>query len=126
MKIRKGHDDMQKLFFLVVVVAALFVGGATLSVPAAQASAFPAQVGAVHTHAALACPPTVSEGSTGSTVVRLQNDLNEDFGFPIVVVDGIFGQKTKNAVVEFQQQVNLTPDGIVGPHTWHALEPFTC
>lgn len=114
---------MRKLFLLLVVVAALFIGGAALSVPAARASAVPAQAGVAYPHAALACPPTVS---AGSTVVRLQNDLNEDFGFPIVSVDGIFGPKTKNAVAEFQQQVNLTPDGIVGPQTWHALEPFTC
>ena len=117
---------MRKLFFLLVVGAALFVGGATLSAPAAHASAIPAHAGAVHPQAALACPPTVGLGSRGSTVVRLQNDLNGAFGFPIVAVDGIFGQKTKNAVVEFQQQVNLTPNGIVGPQAWHALEPFTC
>lgn len=117
---------MRKLFLLLIVVAALCVGGTTLSVPAAHASAVPAHAGAVHTHAALACPPTVSEGSRGSTVVRLQNDLNGAFGFPIVTVDGIFGPQTRSAVVELQQMANLTPDGIVGPLTWHVLEPFTC
>ncbi|MGD9009953.1 MAG: peptidoglycan-binding domain-containing protein, partial [Desulfobacteraceae bacterium] len=38
-----------------------------------------------------------------------------------VEVDGIFGQQTSEAVKKFQQQNDLTVDGIVGPATLAAL-----
>jgi peptidoglycan hydrolase-like protein with peptidoglycan-binding domain len=38
-----------------------------------------------------------------------------------VVVDGIFGPRTENAVGEFQGARGLVVDGIVGPQTWRAL-----
>ena len=37
-------------------------------------------------------------------------------------VDGKSGPKTKAAVVEFQKQSGLTPDGKVGPRTWEKLK----
>jgi peptidoglycan hydrolase-like protein with peptidoglycan-binding domain len=36
-------------------------------------------------------------------------------------VDGIFGPKTEAAVRGFQQNDNLSVDGIVGRQTWTAL-----
>ena len=38
-----------------------------------------------------------------------------------LVIDGIYGPKTKAAVVEFQRRSGLVPDGIVGPKTLAAL-----
>jgi len=36
-------------------------------------------------------------------------------------VDGIFGSKTKTAVLAFQNANGLGTDGIVGPLTWAKL-----
>uniref|UniRef100_UPI0039C71F51 peptidoglycan-binding domain-containing protein n=1 Tax=Calothrix sp. CCY 0018 TaxID=3103864 RepID=UPI0039C71F51 len=35
--------------------------------------------------------------------------------------DGIFGDATRAAVVQFQKQNGIATDGIVGPQTWQAL-----
>jgi peptidoglycan hydrolase-like protein with peptidoglycan-binding domain len=60
-------------------------------------------------------PPTLKLGSTGSDVERLQSDLSAR-GYQ-VKVDGSFGDNTANAVKKFQQDNNLTVDGVVGPQT---------
>lgn len=39
-------------------------------------------------------------------------------------IDGIFGTQTQSAVIEFQKQYNLSPDGIVGQKTLDALMPY--
>jgi peptidoglycan hydrolase-like protein with peptidoglycan-binding domain len=36
-------------------------------------------------------------------------------------VDGVFGEKTKTAVISFQRAEGLSPDGAAGPKTWKAL-----
>jgi peptidoglycan hydrolase-like protein with peptidoglycan-binding domain len=38
-----------------------------------------------------------------------------------LVVDGIFGQKTRDAVIRFQTDHHLSADGIAGQTTWHWL-----
>lgn len=38
-----------------------------------------------------------------------------------IAADGVFGQATKNAVFYFQSIYGLTPDGVVGTQTYHAL-----
>jgi len=40
-----------------------------------------------------------------------------------LIPDGIYGQLTRDAVIEFQRIHGLTPDGIVGPATLAALIP---
>ncbi|NES64085.1 MAG: peptidoglycan-binding protein [Okeania sp. SIO2D1] len=64
-------------------------------------------------------PPTLSRGSRGNDVERLQMTLNE-MGYSLVG-DGIFGSNTEAAVKEFQKNSRLEVDGIVGPLTWYAL-----
>jgi peptidoglycan hydrolase-like protein with peptidoglycan-binding domain len=49
----------------------------------------------------------------------LQQFLNKK-GYP-VTTDGLFGSKTEQAVIKFQQKQHLVVDGIVGPRTWSAL-----
>lgn len=63
---------------------------------------------------------TIRRGDIGQDVRRLQEVLRK-LGVKEIVVDGIFGQRTEQAVVKFQKQNRLTADGIVGPHTWAAL-----
>lgn len=66
--------------------------------------------------------PIIKEGSTGQDVNDLQQVLNMTVASPELVVDGVFGAKTKEAVIAFQKQQNLTPDGIVGPQTWSIVD----
>jgi len=61
-------------------------------------------------------------GSTGPTVRDLQEMLNVAIHFqPLLALDGIFGPKTNQRVVTFQQQAGFMADGIVGPVTSKAL-----
>jgi N-acetylmuramoyl-L-alanine amidase len=54
-------------------------------------------------------------------VERLQFMLNFVTGVDDLDVDGIFEPNTEAAVRAFQQNENLSVDGIVGRHTWMAL-----
>ena len=64
------------------------------------------------------------EGSRGEDVENIQKAL-QHLGFGLDTVDGIFGNKTKLAVIEFQKQRKLNADGVVGPITWEILFPKT-
>lgn len=57
---------------------------------------------------------TLKRGSKGEGVKILQKKLN-------LIVDGIFGPITEEAVEDFQRANNLTVDGVVGPKTWDKL-----
>lgn len=67
----------------------------------------------------------ITSGSKGDYVRTLQmyiNAINSKYPeIPRLVVDGIFGPKTKEAVLIFQRMFNLATDGIVGEFTWAAL-----
>jgi cell wall-associated NlpC family hydrolase len=62
----------------------------------------------------------VREGSRGASVSQLQN-LLKNKGFNPGPTDGIFGPKTKAAVLAFQRSQGIEVDGIVGPQTWGKL-----
>ena len=62
-------------------------------------------------------------GSRGTDVFILQLALNRA-GFLNENPDGIFGVRTQNGVLRFQQSAGLNQDGIVGIRTWNALLPY--
>jgi hypothetical protein len=53
-------------------------------------------------------------GTQGEDVRQVQGLLG-------IAVDGIFGEQTQAAVIQFQKSNGLAVDGIVGPITWGAL-----
>lgn len=64
--------------------------------------------------------PLLKLGSSGAAVVTLQTKLR-DRGFAPGSIDGIFGNATKQALINFQRSVGLIPDGIAGANTQKAL-----
>lgn len=64
---------------------------------------------------------TLRYGLVGGDVQELQTFLNNN-GYSVGYADGIFGQKTKTGVINFQKQSGLTADGIVGPATFAAIK----
>ncbi|MDR3585952.1 MAG: peptidoglycan-binding domain-containing protein [Desulfosporosinus sp.] len=53
----------------------------------------------------------LGRGATGDDVIELQSALLI-LGYNPVGIDGIFGTKTASAVIQFQQDNGLFPDGI--------------
>lgn len=63
---------------------------------------------------------TVKIGSRGADVTYLQQQLTSR-GYGVGKIDGIFGNKTLEAVNAFQTENGLAVDGSVGPKTWAAI-----
>lgn len=67
--------------------------------------------------------PTLSRGSSGEAVVRMQQLLiRAGYNFSPWGADGIFGDYTDSIVRAFQSKSGLSADGICGRLTWAALE----
>lgn len=68
----------------------------------------------------------LSLGSVGSDVIKIQEQLNAiSDNYPLIpklTPDGIFGERTDEAVRTFQSVFGLTQDGIVGPRTWYRIQ----
>jgi hypothetical protein len=64
-------------------------------------------------------PSTVYKGCEGEDVALCQERLNV-WNY-VCDVDGYFGRNTETAVMEFQSDHALVPDGIVGNATWNVL-----
>ena len=71
--------------------------------------------------AAPAAQQVIGLGSSGAAVEELQHRLNKAGAAPLLDADGIFGQRTRSALIAFQQSHGLVADGIAGPLTWAAL-----
>lgn len=59
-------------------------------------------------------------GSKGDEVVKIQTKLKEQ-GYYTGKVDGIFGNGTRSALIEYQKANNLAADGIAGDKTLSSL-----
>ena len=62
----------------------------------------------------------LKQGSKGDLVVAVQTKLIK-WGYLTGRADGIFGAKTKAAVIKFQRKNGLTADGVIGTRTAQAL-----
>ena len=64
-------------------------------------------------------------GSSGASVTLMQQHLNSlgnlYTGINRLTVDGRFGSNTRNAVIRFQKQFSLNPDGVIGRLTWNSI-----
>ena len=65
---------------------------------------------------------SLRQGSTGSLVETLQQNINRLFPSANLVVDGDFGPATDKAVRKLQATLGVDPDGIVGPNTRDAID----
>ncbi len=63
---------------------------------------------------------TYRQGDSGETVRVIQDKLSR-WGYYDGAVDGVFGSRTRAAVVWFQRANGLTADGVVGDNTLRAL-----
>ncbi len=59
-------------------------------------------------------------GDKGPGVILVQGILHR-LGYEIDEVDGVFGKQTLAAVKEFQENIGIEADGLVGPNTANAL-----
>ena len=62
----------------------------------------------------------LKQGSKGDLVKEVQTKLIK-WGYLTGRADGIFGAKTKTAVIKFQRKNGLTADGVIGTRTAQAL-----
>lgn len=67
-----------------------------------------------------ALPALSRRGSRGEEVKQIQTVL-KDRELYEGNIDGIYGSQTEKAVIQFQKQMGLTPDGIVDPKTLSAM-----
>ena len=68
----------------------------------------------------------MSMGARGNAVMTLQSHINDVLpvfaNISPVNVTGNYGQNTRNAVSELQNQMNLPQNGIVDENTWNGIE----
>jgi hypothetical protein len=66
------------------------------------------------------CWQAKGDSSRGWTIADIQKALNLCNGASLVT-DGIYGEKTRQAVIAVQRKAGLTQDGVYGPATMRAM-----
>ena len=67
--------------------------------------------------------PVLKRGSQGSYVTLAQTKLiQQGYDCGKTGADGKFGANTEAAVIKFQTDHGINPDGIIGQSTWDALQ----
>ena len=66
-------------------------------------------------------PLTLEKGAEGEEVKKIQHWLN-DHGYNAGKEDGLFGEKTRAAVIQFQSAKKIVTDGVVGSQTQITIE----
>ena len=106
------------------IITAIAVPASAAAPPAAAGSAATATVLAATVTAPQLQPwPVLRQGHNSSwpaVTVRSLQYLLKSRGAKLTV-DGVFGSKTRTAVIVFQRAHHLAPNGVVGPATWKAL-----
>lgn len=69
----------------------------------------------------MAAFPSVKRGDQNGYITLLQTNL-QNRGYYAGKVDGKFGPKTEQAVMDFQKDLGKPVSGSVGPKTWEALQ----
>lgn len=64
----------------------------------------------------------LARGSEGPEVRGLQEKLNQAGAQPRLDTDGVYGERTEQAVRDFQKRHALSLDGIAGPETLRKLD----
>lgn len=62
-------------------------------------------------------------GSRGTDVMEIQA-LLQKIGYNPGPIDGVFGEQTRQAIINFQRNNFLVPDGVIGPATYEKLSPL--
>lgn len=68
-------------------------------------------------------PKTIYAGNTGVEVLLAQEILKAR-GLYNGSLDRSFGQQTRQAVIQYQQDRKLSVDGVIGPKTWNDMIAF--
>lgn len=67
----------------------------------------------------------MKEGSRGNKVIEFQyylKTITNEYNIPTdLIVDGVFGNVTRDTVIKFQKLYGLETDGVVGPYTWNKI-----
>lgn len=86
-----------------------------------EGASIPLIAAPISDRAEAAAAATLAPGRRGHDVALLQSRLTR-MGMMSGMPDGIFGLRTRAAVIAFQLAAGLTADGIVGPKTLKALQ----